>query len=67
MVGYLLNTIVECESSGLDEGALESAKPLFLGNGRNKYPRLVERERLKKPKEIGVASKHREIRFPVKR
>lgn len=67
MVGNLLNAVVERESSSLDERALESAKSLFLRHRRDKYSGLIERECLEQPQEIRVASKHREIRFSVKR
>jgi chorismate-pyruvate lyase len=52
----LVDTFLKCNAALLNKGILEPAERALLRNGRHHYARVVERQCLIKPQEVGVAA-----------
>ena len=60
-----MNTLLEREAALLDEVLVKSAVRVLVGHRRDYHARVVLREGLVKPEEVGVSPQDRELGFAV--
>lgn len=67
VVRDLLDALLEREAALLNEVLVEAAVRVLVGNGRDDDTRVVLRERLVQPEEVGVPPQDGELGFAVER